>query len=471
MSEETKTVIQAFELPIHRVEGVGKGDLDGWKLIRECWEHSTLLANWCVHQLVKHDVVRDYEMTKLPKRPEINGEKLKGLYGLAQEMGIACAKRGCLQAGEGHWWHGAAQSISNICRDVAAKYDKERFDVIWRRCKALCTYKYPYPWPVNAQSWKEAGFDQSGKPYVIITMPGGMVKITLRGGKEFGRQLGLFKQVVEGGLPKKQLIIRQQGSSLSCHRPTVQDGGKTCRAMCKMVAEVPVREKEGNRVLVLVTDPKAFWIAEIDNRQAWVLNADHMHRGIKRHQRHLAVLQRMSQDAKMESRTTVRTPSRWPKQQQEAWAKMSNEDQMRACKNKASKQLDRLDRLAEKDHRRIASWCHETAAHLVGFCIRQKVGEVFYLDRDKGFIDKFPWHDLHNKLAHKLKMAGIDLYSESQANANSLSKLSVDEPVTYEERVRCLRLAAMKLSATKKIAATRKRRGSHPSVEKLTEKS
>ena len=481
MSEEAKTVIRAFELPIHRIERVDGDAAEGWKLIKECWEHSTLLANWCVQQLIRHDVVVLPGMEKLPKRPNIDPEDVdefgKGLYGLAREQGIACANKPCRRVDGAHWWHGASQTIASITKMVAEKYDQERWDVLWRRSKSLCTYRYPYPWPVNGQSWKDAGFDEAGKPWVIVTLPGGQVKITMRGGAEFGRQLALFKDAVaefvlakkEKRKPKvKQLVIRQQPTSNGCHRPTVKDGGRTCRAMCKMVAEVPMREKPGDRTLVLLTDPAAFWVALLDRRPAWIWNGDdyktHMAR-LNHHTRHLTRLQRMGEDAKMERRTVLTSTDRFTPEQMNAWESMDNEDKMIASKNRASRQKPRLERMAEKDRRRLDSWTHETAAHLIGFCIRQKVGEVFYLDRDKGFMERFPWHQLHSKVADKLTAAGIQFYSESGLGTSPV----VGEELRPgdEEDGKWTRVDRLREAAAKKVVKARSRKGSHAKVSPL----
>ena len=77
MDEQDKTVIRAFELPIHKIERVDGFDVDGWTLVRECWEHSTILANWCVQQLIKHDVIVLEGMEKLPKPTQINPKNIK----------------------------------------------------------------------------------------------------------------------------------------------------------------------------------------------------------------------------------------------------------------------------------------------------------------------------------------------------------------------------------------------------------
>ena len=422
---EQETVVRAFELPIH---GVDAGGRDGWALLRECWEQSTALANWGVTQLLSADVMRLPDMAKLPARPQIKGPAHKGLYGLATDtLGL---KTG--------FWAGACISASTILRDVERKYVQDRYAVLWLRNKAPCTYRYPYPWPVHAQSWIGAGYDDAGKPWVRVALPGGHVMLRLRGGPEFGRQLGLFRQVVSGELPKLQLVIRQQGTSLGCHRPTI---GKRepVRVMVKMVARLPKPPAKEGRTLVLLTDPASFWVAEIDNRQAWVLNNDYMRRGLAAHAEHQRRLQRMSEDAKSERRLGS---------------------------NRTRQIQARLDRLCDKHHDRMQSWTHEAAAHLVKFCERQGVAEVLYLDRDKGFMPKFPWHQLLSKLVDKATMAGINVYTES-----GMGRLPESEDgdggidlATKEGDEKWLRITRLREWAAGKVLTARKRSASHPQV-------
>lgn len=390
------TVIRAFELPVQSVECVD--GRDGWALLRECWQNATLLANWGVQELFRADVVRSQGMERLPKMPQVNGTRLKGLYGLAEGRGIACSRKGCQSLGGPHWWHGASQSISCVCKAVQKKYNAERLNVIWHRNQAICTYRYPYPWPVNGQSWKDAGFDTEGRPWVLLTLPGGMVRLTLRGGigkdrEMFARQMAQFRAVVEGNLPRTQLVIRQQRASQGCHRPTLQDG-KTCRVMCKMVAAMPVRDRPGNRTMTLVTTPDSFWVAELDGRRAWIANQDHALRLVARlgqHAQHLTRLQRMSEDGKFEDRTGGRT----------------------------HKQLSRLEALCLKDRRRLDSLTHELAARVTTFATRQRVGEVIYDDTNTEFCPRFPWHALRGKLRDKLTLAGIALVEPSSTNGGA----------------------------------------------------
>lgn len=433
-----ETVVRAFELPVQAVEAGGR---DGWALLRECWSRATDLANWSALQLLRADQTRLAGMEKLPPAPRLSGKRLKGLYGLASET-FGFTK-------PGSWWSGACISASSIVREVERKYLSERGNVLWRRCQAPVTYSYPHPWPVHSQAWKVATFE-GGKPVVVACLPGGIVKFRLRGGPEFGRQLGLFRQVAGGSLPKLQLVVRQQGASNSCHRPTVWDGGRERRVMVKMVARLPVKERPGDRCLVLSTDPSAFWVAELDGRPAWVLNADHVRFGLAAHEAHLVRLQRLSQDCKAERRL---------------------------CSNRDVYVARRLEKLCVKHARRMSSWLHESAAHLAGFACRSRVGEVFYLNRGRGFLPKFPWRRLHDLLADKLRAAGVSFFSESSAGAvpETEGGSRSEGPAEFdlksegrEEDDRWIRVTKLRENAGRKVVASLRRSGSSPAVSKAS---
>lgn len=442
-TEDADTVVRAFELPLQHAP------VEAWPLVRRCWDEAAMLANWCVQQLARHDVTRTPGMEKLP--PYLVPDLYAMVFGRAREKPgrkdkskVLPVVSKCYDGAE--FFAGAAASANSILQKVRAKYLDERLRVIWQRRGQFSRYDSPAPWPVHAAAWHKAWFDESGKPCVRVALPGGQVDLQLRGGPEFGRQMDLFRRVVEGSLPRLELVIRWQRASEGCHRPTVKVGGVPGRVMVKMVAKLPVRERPGDRTLALLTDPNAFWVADLDGRPAWVMNADHFRRGVARHAEHLRILRRMSEDAKAERRITG---------------------------NRARHQQERLDAQCEKDRRRIKSWVQESAAHLVGFAVRQKVGEVLYLDRDRGFIPRFPWHSLHQQLGEKLKENGIAFYSESGKQTPAFDDSSPEvEPgegidigsTTPQEDDKWLRISRLREQSARKVLKARSRSGSHPVV-------
>jgi hypothetical protein len=410
-------IVRAFELPLQVLEWDRSNrktkpeGWDGWKLLRQCWEQARWLANWTVQQLQ----LADAGQLKL-------GDGYVYTHGFTQGNYPQVT-----------FWTGATGSAADVIATVQRKYQEERREV--KALRRIHSSHRCYPFPVRGQEWKEAGFDQAGKPWIRVNLPGGRVILRLRGGPEFGRQLALFREVVEGKRPRKQVQIREVQKAGDDHRP-----GKGSRVMVKMVAELEAREKPGERCLVLTTDPQAFWIAELDQRQAWVLNADHLRGFTVGHARHLARLQRLSEDGKAERR-------------------------LRSGRVKGI--AGRVEKLARKHAHQMASLTHEAAAHVVEFAARNRCGEIFYLDRDRGFIPKFPWAELHGKLTAKCQATGITLHSESGAGVVARPPVEDNNEVfTSEEDGRWLRVVKLQALAHQRFQASKGRKDSHPKVTK-----
>lgn len=385
----TDSVIRAFELPLQHC------DKETWPLFRECWRHSTDLANWAARYLAAHDPGRK------PGDKKLRPYKMPYLYGLAPK-----------QFAGWKFFAGAMQTAGSIIRKVEKKYKQERFEAVWMGRRRTPEFSYPFPWPVHNQSWRDAWIDDSGKPCVSVALPGGAVDLRLRGGPEFGRQMAQFRETVKqfaawkatptNDRPKRpwaELVIREQSCSSGCHRPTIVEktagGGQDRhqRVMVKMVASLPVQQRTGDRVLTLTTDPNAFWVVELDGRQAWVLNADHVKRAYQWIAKHEDTLQRLAQDSKAERR-------------------LRSEDLLRLNEFR--------EKRCEKHRKRMSSWLHETAAQLVGFAQRQHVGHILYRDVEQGFIERFPWAALKSKLKDKCDLAGVrlDCASDGEGGTN-----------------------------------------------------
>jgi hypothetical protein len=378
----SETVVRAFEMPLARA------DAPTWAVVRECWKNARALANWCV------DEMRRQDDPELPKPPEFDlyarafGREKDGA-GRKDKAKVLPARRAGFAGHE--FFAGCKLAGASIISDVQGDYRRDRFEVLVRRGRAFRSYR-EYPWPVHGQLVKDAWIDGNGRPWLSLTLPGGRAELQMRNGRDFAPQMARFRDLIARkgqGLPFKEIVLRE----------------KRCRGgdvLVKMVAELPVREKTGDRPLVLTLSPSHFWTADFIREgpgercfvRAWVLNNDHWRGVAARHRKHLDLLARMRQDAKAERR-------------------MGN--------NRAKQQALKLDVACEKDRNRLASFTHEAAAQLAGFCERNGVGEVYYLDRDQGFMDfreskepmRFPWHELRSKLEQKLTERGIALYSES----------------------------------------------------------
>lgn len=430
-AELPEIVTRAFALPVHHADNE-----EFWPLIRRCWKEATLLSNFVTHQLLKNDCVRTpgstWEQMKNYTPPDVYAL----VFGRKKEKAGRKYKEKILPVVASQYdgvgfFAGATVSANQIIQQVIKKYKSERYDILWNRSRSPATYLSPQPWPVTKQQWKEAWLDESGKPCIRFALPMGKGDVTLRlrGGAEFKRQMAIFRQIADGA-PKIALSIQFQRCSESCHRPTLTLNGVPGRVMVKMVADVPVQKSPGKRTLTLITDPKAFWVAELDGRQAWVLNADHLKRAYDWMEVHTARSQRIRQDCKAERRLDPKKEKQW---------------------------LRSFKKACEKQNNRMSSWLHESAAHLTGFCVRNNVGFVLYRDLDQGFIPSFPWFPLKTLLRDKLTAAGIHL----QCASDEVADLS---GLTPEGEKECLESMKQNVKATRRLTKAALRCKSHPEV-------
>jgi hypothetical protein len=341
-----KTIVRAVTFPVLAAEGMEWKELNA--RLTEVWGLATRLANWAVTELAKSDVTRTAKMEKLPKR---------GPFYLYGRFGKKCPDR--------KLWEGATKSAGSILRSVERSYDTERINVIWYGSASLRNYRMPTPYPVHNQSWKPI-LTSNGRPAVDVTLPGGRLVLLLRSGPEFRRQLAGFRILLDDPELRGEVSIYRRGT------------GSKRRVMVKMVGRFLRKEPtEGVKTMLVRTDPATFWVAEVEGRSPWIVNADH----VKRWQAaHGVYRQRIGEDTKHEKR--------WPRK-------------MRENINK-SRELR-----CQKHHDRIDSWNHEATAMLVKYAQRQGVSEVIYDDSCRSYLPAFRWHDLKTKFAHKLDAAGI----------------------------------------------------------------
>jgi hypothetical protein len=159
-----------------------------WKDLRialaACWAQSTGLANWCVTELAKADVVRMPNDSKIPAMPRVY------LYPEARrrfpEMSVA--------------------ALTAVLHATENRYRKARLEVIWR-CEAnLPRYRYPAPYPVSKPAWK-ARYGPDNIPLVDVPLAG--ERWTLRLDRWWNRKRPLlsFNRIVSGEAVKGELAI------------------------------------------------------------------------------------------------------------------------------------------------------------------------------------------------------------------------------------------------------------------------
>jgi hypothetical protein len=350
-----KTIVRAVTFPVLAAEGMEWKELNA--RLTEVWGLATRLANWEVTELAKSDVTRTAKMEKLPKRDRFN------LYG-----------RFCKKCPDRKLWDGATQSASSILRTVERSYDAERINVIWHGSASLRSYRYPTPYPVHNAAWKPT-LGPEGRPAVDVTLPGGRVMLLLRSGPEFRRQLAAFRILLDDPELRGELSIYRRGT------------GSKRRIMVKMVGRFLRKEPtEGVKTMLVRTDPAAFWVAEVEGRPPWIVNADHVKRWQAAHE---VYRQRIGEDMKHEKQ--------WPSGM---WDDMNKSRELRC----------------QKHHDRIDSWNHEATAMLVKYAQRQGVSEVIYDDSCRSYLPAFRWHDLKTKLADKLDVPRIAFTATGEQN-------------------------------------------------------
>lgn len=337
------TVCRAVAFPVTPTSCAWK-DLD--PLLAAAWAEATALANWAVLEMAKADVARTPAMAELPPAPRVP------LYRLFQAYAGRAA------------WAGAAAAANCVLRAVQRKYLKERFDVVWRRARALPTFRYPHPFPVHNQAWACRLEGKDAVPTVTLGLPGGRVEVRMANRAEMRRQVALFRLLADGTAKRGEAALYKKGK----------------HTLLKLVGHFPRPKDEGlTGTLCVRTDPHAFWVSEQDGRAPWVVNADHVRRWAAAHH---AYLQRVAEDTKHEKR--------WPA----GMRRHINRSRALRCR---------------KHNDRLATWCHEAAKMLAQFALRQKAAEVLYDDQDLGYLASFPWARLRENLKNKLDERGIVL--------------------------------------------------------------
>jgi hypothetical protein len=316
------------------------------KTLQTAWRLSTDFANWVVQQLYRLDTVTDEKTPAAIK--DWYG------YGVARDSYPQFAQ-----------WVGAKNSLNVIQNGVKRQYVKRRFDVVVRHQQRLLTHQYPFPYPVDADGWKTR-YEDGGFPAVSVQLPEvGSVWLRLKRSADFGRQLKAFRQLHDGKAIKAEAAVYADRKQ---------------NVLVKLVGWFPRTEQSTDRphACVLHTDPNAMLVAEIDGRQPWILNCDHLRRWKTVH---TVYLQRTSEDLKREKRMDRR-------QRQN----LLSARQLRSDKYDA----------------RVETAVNQIAAQVAAFCRRQKVGSVVYDDSVKGYIpDGFAWHRLKTRLLVKLDEIGV----------------------------------------------------------------
>lgn len=346
---------------------------EDWPALREalgkCWAWSTQLANFCVTELAKADIVRDSKMEKLPKSPNLY------LYPFAIKRVPGMD----------------TQSVVAVINAVQRKYGQERIDVIWRGSASLPEYRFPYPYPISSQGWTARWLSEDEHvPVIDVKLAKQKFNLRLRGGHEFRPQLAAFRQLLEGKAKAAEMAIYRRRVTESDHRPGVTGrkpgGGEkvSFRIMVKLVLWVPRQPpKAPGKTMLLSTTKLEFWVGLVDGLKPWIYNADDIRRLTVAHTNKL---QRLATDTKFEKRLPERK-------------RMQIDDYRK--------------KICKKFNDQINTFSHTIARMICNYAERQGVTVVQYDDTVKDFLPQFGWFPLKELLKIKLYAAHIEFVDAS----------------------------------------------------------
>lgn len=350
------------------------GPLDcTWQELRErlkiCWTAATRLANWAVTELAKADIVRTPGMTRLPKAPQ------PYLYPEARQIapevdtGSLCA---ILHAVEGRW-------------------RKRRYEVVWLRKASLPSYRYPQPYPIKSDTW-HAEYGEQKTPIVSVRLAGERLRLRLRGGVQFRRQLRAFDALVNGRAVRCEMQLYEQRTGAGGHRPGTngRDAGRqrtTSRLMCKMVMWLPrqqPRELSGTLFLAPAADALVEAL-DVKRRRLWTIHAQQVARWQAEHRRRLEA---WADDAKREERPVASFASR-------------------------------REAAVIKHRRRLDSAVKQYAAQIVAYARRARYGRIEWLDAPVQRYAEFPWAALRTRIKQLCDEWGIEYVEQSPQEVES----------------------------------------------------
>lgn len=383
-----RTVTRSISLPIAECTSME------WKefmqLLHGCWRHSTDLANWARHSLVRLDVTRTPGMKELPPMPNMDLYALA--FGRVKERPARKEGKGILpvvpqEYDAADFWGGAKIAAATLLRKVQSKYSKERGKIIWRRERRAPEFLYPYPFPVHQQSWA-IYFNERSQPIVSMALPGGQrVAIRLRQGDEFRPQLRILRMIEAGDIKQQEISICRQRSYTNSgegHYRTGADKMKgsskvSYRIMLRIACRVPVCPLPDSEITgTAKTGTKPFLTLTIGDRQPWYLHGDEALGWIVAHRR---FLDRMAEDMKYEKR--------WPRK-------------------KRARMLGRVQRGCDKHHRRMKTFLQKTAHMMVSYAQRNLCARLQWDDSDRTFVNRdFPWFEFAEVVKNKCDELGL----------------------------------------------------------------
>lgn len=270
----------------------------------------------------------------------------------------------------------ATCSVPSLDRQVVAKYRASRLKIA--TClQSLPTMRYPVPLPVAGATYK-VWEDEGGRLLTSFLLGESRVTVRLRGGQNYRRQLMGLRAMMNGEAQQCELSIYRRNASPSDHR---NGDTPSTRVFAKFVARFPKKVRESNGVAAMHTGGDAFFtLYDANQQQILRWNGDHVKRRIQAHDEQL---QRLREDLKAEKRLG----------------------------RERDGILARMDLLAMNQRAWLHSLCHEMSASVVNLLVRRKIGTLILVDKDKSYVEHFPWQAWRLKLESKAAAVGIEIAS------------------------------------------------------------
>ena len=355
-------ILRAVTLPV-------AGPLDGtWDelnaILRIMFIRTTQISNWMMTQLYARDVRRTTP-------PPLAGEQAKDadkmpppkhtyLYPEARPLFPELPP----------------QSVAAIEQAVTRKYNARamRYKVNWTAQASLPVFRYPTPFPVHNQSWSV--LIENNFPVVSARMGDAWIRFRLHGGVRYRRQISAVLQIVSGTAVPGEMALYRQGTDL----------------LCKMAAWLPRRENTSERIDALTVRTATDALVEtfnVKDERVWTYHGDHLVRLIARHR---AMLQRLADDSKAESRPVPPF-------------------------------AERRRRASAKMRHRLKTDCQTIAAMIAKYAVRRRFRLIRYDDTERSFCVDFTWYQLKQYLSQKCDELGLE-FEYTGASGETVEELT-----------------------------------------------
>lgn len=346
---------------------VGQSWADFRAVLKTMWAESTRMANWMTTQFYVRDTHREPTHEKCPPMPKVY------LYPEARVQFPALP----------------SQTVAAAEQAYKAKYRAKRYKILWTCEESLPNYRYPEPFCCPNQGWSAEyrsldveGNEKPGAdpvPCVSVRIGEARWSLRLKGGHRYRRQLVAFSKIVSGEAVQGELAIYRQRANGREGETKERDASgqrQTYYVMVKLVAWLPKREwQQRDDTLHVRTDSESLLVAlNVKDERLWVWHADHIRRAVARQRRQM---QRWSDDQKAENR-----PADFQ------------------ARRTAS---------ASKYRHTMSTAVKQAARYLVGYAVRRKFAAIRYDDTDKRYVDRFPWHELRQRIATLCNESNISL--------------------------------------------------------------